>query len=258
MVLVDSQAVLRISIDDRRGEDIAMDDALKAAKVELVSAQARKAIAEAEKAEAGARAARANAEGTEHNLMIGRREWAELMASDPYNNVYRFTGTVEDKTVEQAIRILSIWSRTKPGESIRLVFQSPGGSVVPGLALFDFLGELREQGHHLTTVTRGYAASMAGILLQAGDVRVIGKESWILIHEISASAMGSFGELSDRMDWLEKVQGRILDIFAERAKTAMGTDKPITRSALKKNWTRKDWWISSDEALKLGIVDEIR
>jgi ATP-dependent protease ClpP protease subunit len=155
------------------------------------------------------------------------------------------------------MRTLSIWRRQKPEKPITVIFQSPGGSVVPGLALWDYFQELKDEGIKLTTIARGYAASMAGILLQAGDLRIAGRESWILIHEVSAGAMGSWGELTDRMDWLERVQDRILDIFADRAK-ASAAEKPATKAFLKKNWKRKDWWISSDEALKLGIVDEVR
>ena len=46
--------------------------------------------------------------------------------------------------------------------------------VIAGLALYDFIQTLRRKGHKVTTVSYGMAASMAGILLQAGDVRVMG------------------------------------------------------------------------------------
>src|SRR5574341_658348 len=117
------------------------------------------------------------------------------------------------------------------------------------MALWDFLLELRQRGHKLTTVARGYAASMAGILLQAGDERVIGPESWLLIHEASFGVVGSYGEVEDRVEWVKKIQARILDIFASRSK--------LSRSQIKRRWHRKDWWLDSDEALKLGFVDRI-
>jgi ATP-dependent protease ClpP protease subunit len=70
--------------------------------------------------------------------------------------------------------------------------------------------------------------------------------------------MGSYGELQDRMKWLEMTQDRILDIFAERSSNVTGKSFAATRKYIKQNWSRTDWWISSDEALKQGFVDEIR
>ena len=118
------------------------------------------------------------------------------------------------------------------------------------MAFFDYLQDLKANGHKLTTVAQGMAASMAGILLQAGDVRVIGHESYLLIHQVQAGMMGSFGDLQDRMKWLEIVQDRILDIFATRSK--------MPRAKIKVNWTRTDWWIDSAKALEYGFVDEVR
>jgi ATP-dependent protease ClpP protease subunit len=49
----------------------------------------------------------------------------------------------------------------------------------------------------------------------------------------------------------------MLDIFSERA--AEATHKPVksVKAFIKKSWTRKDFWVSSDEALKYGFIDEI-
>jgi ATP-dependent protease ClpP protease subunit len=91
---------------------------------------------------------------------------------------------------------------------------------------------------------------MAGILLQAGDVRIMGKESWLLIHQVSFGASGSFGEVEDTTKWVDRIQDRVLDIFASRSK--------MSKAQIKRKWNRTDWWISSDEALKLGFVDETR
>lgn len=235
-----------------------VDDDLKAAKVELVQAQARKATAEALKAEREARGALAGAETQEHNLMLGREKWKQIEAQDDRHQILRFVGGVDKTSVEFAMAELTSWLRLYPEKKdYTVIFQSPGGSVVDGLAFWDFLQELRsDHGIHLTTIARGYAASMAGILLQAGDVRKVGRESWILIHQVQASAMGSWGEIQDRTKWLERIQERILDIFVDRAR-ASACETPITRTKLKKNWERTDWWIPSDEALRLGIVDEV-
>ncbi len=185
----------------------------------------------------------------------------ELLALDSYNYTYRFNTDVNDTTVKQCIDKLTFWHRTKPDHEIEVIFNSPGGSVFAGMDLFDFICELRRSGQRVTTHGRGHMASMGGILLQAGDVRSMGKESYILIHEVSHWAMGKVGEIEDEMKFLKLVSDRVGKIFIERAQEAgsNGTaSHPLTAAYLKRNWERKDWWIDSAEALKLGIVDEVR
>lgn len=185
------------------------------------------------------------------DLNLKKRLAAQEMANDGWNHVYRMASGVDGAKVQSMIATLSTWDRVNPEADWTIVFNSPGGDVVPGLALFDFLTEMKTR-HHITTVAQGYAASMGGILLQAGTHRVIGQESWILIHEISAGMMGSFGDLEDRMGWLTKVQDRILDIFATRS------DGKKTKEEFETAWRRKDFWLSSDDALDWGIVDAIQ
>ncbi len=214
------------------------------------AAEARKADAEAEAFEAevgGRRAQTAVAEMTQAQM---ERERDKYLAGDSQHNVYRFTGTVTDDTVKACMKTLTEWSRQRPNSPIEIIFYSPGGSVTAGLALWDFLQEIKDKGHHLTTVIQGIAASMAGILSQAGDVRVMGKESWLMIHEVSFGAQGKIGEIEDTVDWINKVQKRVLDIFAERSKLSV--------AQLRKMWDRKNAWLSSDEALAKGLVDEVR
>lgn len=185
----------------------------------------------------------------------------ELLALDAYHETYRFLGAVEDGTVKNCIDKLTFWHRTKPDCKIEIVFNSPGGNVFAGMDLFDFIQELRRDGHHVRTHGRGHMASMGGILLQAGDVRSMGKESYILIHEVSTWAAGKVGEIEDEYNFLKKISERVVNIFASRAKEAgeRGTaSHPITPAQIRKNWNRTDWWIDSNDALRLGIVDELR
>jgi ATP-dependent protease ClpP protease subunit len=129
---------------------------------------------------------------------------------------------------------------------------SPGGSVFAGMVLFDHIVAMREKGWHFTTISRGYAASMGGILLQAGDVRVCGPESYILIHEISTGAVGKIGELEDTVEFTNMIQKRVNDIFVSRS------GGKVTSSKLRAMYRRKDFWLDSSKSLSLGIVDEIR
>jgi ATP-dependent Clp endopeptidase proteolytic subunit ClpP len=217
--------------------------------------------AEAAKAEAEAAQALCSLKDQEIDLRQKERIEKELLALDTYNYTYRFSSAVDDGSVKTCIDKLTFWHRTAPETDIEVVFNSPGGSVFAGMDLFDYIIQLRGEGHAITTHTRGYAASMGGILLQAGTKRVMGKEAYILIHEVSTWAGGKVGEIEDEYNFLKKISERVVGIFAERAKEAgqNGTaSHPITAAQVRKNWNRTDWWLDSAEALKLGIVDELR
>lgn len=196
------------------------------------------------------RQAKAQADASEILAAQTKRTEDETLATNRYNRQYNFMFSVDDQSVKACIAQLTEWDRLSPEQPFEIVFNSPGGNIVDGLALFDYIRLMRAKGHEVTTSAIGYAASMAGILLQAGDHRIMGRESWLLIHEASFITLGKFGEVLDEVDWIKRIQKRILDIFAERSH--------MTAKQIEFKWTRRDWWLSSEEALKLGFVDWIR
>ena len=226
------------------------DDDISKFPAEVVPALKRKLNAEADHAEAEAKIARAQATAAEIGMRDLERKEVDYLAGNKFHKVYAFNDAVSASSVGACISQLNIWARTDPECDIEIIFNSPGGAVIDGMALYDYFQTLRRAGHKLTTSTFGMAASMAGILLQAGDVRVIGAESYVLIHEISTMAIGKIGELEDVVEFTKKIQRRVLDIFADRS------HKPV--SYFEKHWRRQDWWLDSNECLKIGIVDEIR
>ena len=213
-------------------------------------AETRRELADARKLEAEALTAEAAAEVARLNADDLARIHAEEAALDDRVGVYKFNESVSGASVTKCISTLSRWSRIRPGCDMEIVFNSPGGSVIDGFALYDFLTELKTRGHKITTVCRGMAASMAGILLQAGDHRVMGAESVLLVHEISFGAGGKIGEVEDEVAFAKMLTQRVLRIFERRTN--------LTARQIDARWKRKDWWLDSDLALKLGFVDEVR
>jgi ATP-dependent Clp endopeptidase proteolytic subunit ClpP len=206
------------------------------AEVKKVEAETRRAEAEALKAE-----------------VESRKVWSAFqkeLNTDEENYVYRFSRDVNESSVSACMKKLTEWHRKEPECAIEVIFSSPGGSIIDGFELFDFLQNLRNQGHHVTTGSLGMAASMAGILLQAGDVRWIGHQSWMMIHRAAFGAIGKTYEIEDEVMLVKRIEDRILDIFTSRSK--------LSQAQLRKNWDRKDWWIDADECKKLGLVDQIK
>ena len=172
------------------------------------------------------------------------------LLSDDENHLYRFSKEVSTSSVQACMSKLTQWHRSDPKCKIEIVFSSPGGSIIDGFELFDYIQELRNKGHEVTTGSLGMAASMAGILLQAGSKRWIGHQAWLMIHRAAFGAIGKTFEIEDEVKLVKRIEERIVDIFTSRSK--------LTKSRIKRNWDRKDWWIDADECLELGLVDEVR
>ncbi len=222
------------------------------------AAQTKKAEDEASVARAEARLKNAEASEAEIELEARREKRERELTGDSFFHKYPFSTPVSSQSVQACIKQLNEWTRNAGDDkfAIEIEFNSPGGSVIDGMALYDVIQAVRRLGHHVTTSTVGYAASMGGILLQAGDKRVMGAQSWLMIHEASFGAGGKIGEVEDTVDWVRRVQERILEIFASRSQ---GTSAPkkLTKAQIRNRWRRKDWWISSDEALAFGLIDEV-
>jgi len=179
---------------------------------------------------------------------------AARLASDDSHCVYRLVGDIDKESVTECQGYLAEWHRRYPGRELEVVFCSAGGYLFEGMALFDYLRQLSAAGHRIVTGCEGWSASMAGILLQAGDHRWMGAQSWLMIHEGSDCLEGftPIYKIGDVHRFNERAQERILRIFSERSKGR------ATIEFLREQSSRKDWYLEPIEALRLGLVDEIR
>jgi ATP-dependent protease ClpP protease subunit len=243
---------------------------------EVVELAKRKMTADLEKVQAERDAQRALASQWRSQALIDKLKAEETtlshrieMTRDFHHHVYRFLGPVTEDSAEAAIVTLSSMDRLDSKASWEIVFNSPGGSVIDGMDLYDFIQEMKRKGHYIVTAARGYAASMGGILLQAGNKRVMGKEAYVLIHEISLQARGKTSAIEDDVAFSKKMQERVLSIFESRSAEAFrnGTSKvALTAEQISHGdpelgipgWSRREWWCNSDEALDWGLVDEVR
>lgn len=169
--------------------------------------------------------------------------------SDFHYRTRFFESQVDKNTARKLIGDLITWYREDPDRPVRIVFNSPGGSVFEGLAVVDTIRDLRDKGLRIDTHTIGMAASMGGILLQAGEHRSAGRYSYMLVHEVSSGIIGSASDIKDQAAFVERLQSQLLDILAERS--------TLSKKEIRKRWERKDWWLDAGEMLEAGFVDEV-
>lgn len=128
---------------------------------------------------------------------------------------------------------------------IEVQINSPGGNVFDGLAIYN---ALRMHPAEVTTRVDGIAASIASVIAQAGDHRIIVKSAQMMIHEAWGMAIGSAQEMRDFADLLDQQNDVIAGIYADRA----GGDLDAFRELM-----RTDLYLTDAQALEHGLVDEI-
>ena len=134
-----------------------------------------------------------------------------------------------------------------PEKDIFLYINSPGGSIVAGMAIYDTMQYIKPD---VSTICVGMAASMGSILLTAGEKgkRKALPNSEVMIHQPLGGAQGQATDIAIHAEHIIKTKEKMNRILAER--TGQSLDK-IAQDV------ERDYYMSAEEALKYGIIDEI-
>jgi ATP-dependent Clp endopeptidase proteolytic subunit ClpP len=128
---------------------------------------------------------------------------------------------------------------------LKLRINSYGGSLFAGLTILDTIRNLKSEVH---TYVDGSAASAATIISIAGAKRYIGKNSMMLIHQLSTGTYGKYSELEDDMENNKRLMKMIKDIYKQYTKVPMKNIDEILKH---------DLWFDSAKCLEFGLVDEV-
>lgn len=218
-------------------------------RVQKLEREAKSAERQDKDAEYRTREAQAKAEMAELQRDQLRRQEENAKAEASEHLIYTFYAGVDETSIKPAMDTIGKWSRRFPGEKITIILNSPGGSVLDGLALYDFLRHLSNNGHFITVKVYGMAASMGGIILQAGDKRIVGAEAEMLIHEVSSGTRGKVSSMEESVKFTARLWDKLTKILAKRSKM---TDKQIKRKAHK-----TELWMPASEIVRLGFADEV-
>jgi len=129
--------------------------------------------------------------------------------------------------------------------TLEIDLNSPGGDPLEAFAIHDAIKALKAR---VTVNIIGVAASAATIIAAAADRVTITENSRYLVHESSSIIQGKKADMLDTADTLSKIDAQMLSVYVKR------TGKPAGElDALMK----KDTFLSAEEALSWGFVDEI-
>ncbi len=163
------------------------------------------------------------------------------------DRIVMLTDEVNDASASVIVAQLLYLESQDPDKDISLYINSPGGSVTAGMSIFDTMQYIKCD---VSTICIGMAASMGAFLLTAGakGKRYSLPNSEIMIHQPLGGAKGQATEIEIAAKHILRTKKKLNTILAER------TGQPYETIVAD---TERDNWMTAEEALKYGLVDEI-
>lgn len=164
------------------------------------------------------------------------------------DRIVYLSGKIDDQSVDSIIMQLLWLNADNPNEDINLYICSPGGSVYHGMAIKNIMDTLSCK---VNTVGMGMCASMGAYLLASGTgKRKSMKDNRIMIHSVSSAQQGTFHDLKVDFRESEYIQNKVIDHMVRftKGKTTLQDMK---------DKCERDYYMSPEEAQRMGLIDEI-
>lgn len=159
-----------------------------------------------------------------------------------------FLGTqIDDYTANVIQAQLLYLDSSDPGKDISIYINSPGGSVYAGLGIYDTMQYISSD---VSTICTGMAASMAAVLLVAGEKgkRFALKHSRVMIHQPLGGVQGQASDIEITAREIQKLKKELYTIISNHS--GQPYDKVYGDSD-------RDYWMTSAEALEYGMIDNV-
>lgn len=165
-------------------------------------------------------------------------------------------GVVEENMANHLVAQLLLLD-SQSNAPIHMYVNSPGGEVVHGLAIYDTMKLIKSPVH---TIVMGQAASMGSLLAQSGDKRFITANARHMVHRVSSGTQGTSGsvhvqelEFEDarrRLEESKRFNNMLTQIYVEHNTAGKTFDELF-------EVMKFDTYLSAEEALEFGLVDEV-
>lgn len=184
-------------------------------------------------------------------MVIEKSQFGER-AYDIYSRLLRdriifLGGVIDDDTANLVIAQLLFLESEDPKKDIQFYINSPGGVVTAGLAIVDTMNHVKPA---ITTVCVGMAASMASVILSAGEKgkRFALPNAEVMIHQPHGGAEGQATDIEITAKQILKLRARL------NAMLANNTGQPIEKI---ERDVERDFFMTADEAKKYGLIDRV-
>ena len=159
-----------------------------------------------------------------------------------------FLGTPIDDYVANVIQAQLLFLDTSdPGKDISIYLNSPGGSVHAGLGIYDTMQYISSD---VSTICTGMAASMAAVLLVAGEKgkRSALPHSRVMIHQPMGGMQGQASDMEINYKQIMLLRDELYQIISDHS--GQSFEKIMKDSD-------RDYWMTSSEALEYGMIDQV-
>lgn len=163
------------------------------------------------------------------------------------DRIIMLTDEVNNATASLVVAQLLYLEGQDPSKDISLYINSPGGVVTAGLSIYDTIQYIKCD---VSTICMGMAASMGAFLLSSGTKgkRYALPNSDIMIHQPSGGAKGQASDIIIHADYILKMRKKLNQILSKN------TGQPLE---IIERDTERDNFMSSQEALKYGLIDKV-
>lgn len=157
------------------------------------------------------------------------------------------SGEIDGSVADVVVAQLLFLEAEDPDKDIMLYINSPGGEVTAGMAIYDTMNYIKAP---VSTIVIGMAASMAAVLLAAGEKgkRIALPNSEIMIHQPLGGAKGQATDIAIQAEQIIKTKNKLNDILAG----CTGRSIEQIRADVE-----RDHYLSAQEALEYGLIDNI-
>lgn len=135
-------------------------------------------------------------------------------------------------------------------EQINLYINSPGGIVWDGVSIYNIL---KRHKANITAYVDGIAASIASLILQAGDERIIADGALVMLHKPWSVVVGNTTDMLNEAVELDKIENSLVDIYAKRS----GKTEDEIKGFLTGENGADGTYFDSSEAQAAGLVDSV-
>ena len=176
-----------------------------------------------------------------------------ILGERKYNNyqetgIFYLSGAIDESTIKPVIEWILSENARKEHKKLTLIITSPGGYLYDCFALLDIMEGSKIP---IDTVGLGCIASCGFVIFLYGKNRILTPNTFVLSHQYSGGAFGKHHELVAERKSQDWMHGRLVKIYAK--KTGLSAKK-VEEILLPKS----DVILTSEEALKLGVCDEVR
>lgn len=156
-------------------------------------------------------------------------------------------GPVHDGMSQLVVAQLLHLESENPKKEISMYINSPGGSVVAGMSIYDTMQYIRPK---VSTLVCGLAASMGSVIAIGGEkgMRFALPNAEFLVHQPSGGAQGTTEDILIRARNIEQTRERMYKLYVKHT----GNSLKVVQKALD-----RDMWMTPEEAKDWGHIDEI-